>query len=250
MANHPRRAGSSRPYQTVGSSDTAQLPREYLVARRLAARGRYEKARRLYAGLESNAVEARLRALIGNDLAVLAAMAGELEAACRGLEVALAIDSGCQPSRLNLALLGAELGEAGTTAFPAGGAVTAGPPPPSSAVKVAILSFLFNWPSSGGGNIHTVELARFLAGAGYEVRHIYACYPGWEIGRVEDELPITSEALEFDEASWDVTEIQGRFRRAVDAIAPDYVLITDAWNMKPLLAEAVRRYPYLMRFQA
>ena len=29
-------------------------------------------------------------------------------------------------------------------------------------IRVAILSFLFNWPSTGGGNIHTVELATFL----------------------------------------------------------------------------------------
>ena len=31
----------------------------------------------------------------------------------------------------------------------------------------AILSFLFNWPSTGGGNHHTAELAAFLARAGY-----------------------------------------------------------------------------------
>jgi glycosyltransferase involved in cell wall biosynthesis len=36
----------------------------------------------------------------------------------------------------------------------------------------------------------------------------------------------------------------------VDEFAPDYVLITDSWNMKPLLAEAVRGYPYLLRLQA
>ena len=29
-------------------------------------------------------------------------------------------------------------------------------------VRVAILSFLFNWPSTGGGNHHTAELAQFL----------------------------------------------------------------------------------------
>ena len=31
---------------------------------------------------------------------------------------------------------------------------------------------------------------------------------------------------------------------------PDYVLITDSWNIKPLLAEAVADYPYVLRFQA
>ncbi len=40
------------------------------------------------------------------------------------------------------------------------------------------------------------------------------------------------------------------YRQAVEFIDPDYVIITDAWNMKPILAEAVRGYPYLLRFQA
>jgi hypothetical protein len=43
--------------------------------------------------------------LIGNDLAVLDAVAGEFDAARRGLEAALAIDASCQPARLNLELL-------------------------------------------------------------------------------------------------------------------------------------------------
>ena len=46
-------------------------------------------------------------------------------------------------------------------------------------VRVAILSFLFNWPSTGGGNHHTAELAHFLGRAGYEVKHFFARYPGW-----------------------------------------------------------------------
>ena len=38
-------------------------------------------------------------------------------------------------------------------------------------VKVAILSFLFNWPSTGGGNHHTVGAGRSSwPRAGYEVR--------------------------------------------------------------------------------
>ena len=31
---------------------------------------------------------------------------------------------------------------------------------------------------------------------------------------------------------------------------PDHVIITDSWNFKPLLAEAVREYPYILRLQA
>ena len=128
--------------------------------------------------------------------------------------------------------------------FEAVGAGAVGP------IRVAILSFLFNWPSTGGGNHHTAELAQFLARAGYEVKHLFARYPGWGIGRVTDELISPSEAIEFDESCWTVAEIQARYRKAVDAFAPDYVIITDSWNMKPLLAEAVRDYPFFMLYQA
>ena len=58
-----------------------------------------------------------------------------------------------------------------------------------------------------------------------------------------------SEALEFDPADWNVAAIQARYRLAVEAFHPDYVVISDAWNMKPLLAEAVRGYPYFLLFQ-
>ena len=56
-------------------------------------------------GLRRPAAEVRLRALVLNDLATLDAVAGEFDAACRGLEAALAIDESCRPARLNLELL-------------------------------------------------------------------------------------------------------------------------------------------------
>ena len=55
---------------------------------------------------------------------------------------------------------------------------------PAAQVRVAVLSFLFNWPSTGGGNMHTAGLVEFLKRAGYEVRHYFARYPAWGIGRV------------------------------------------------------------------
>ena len=115
---------------------------------------------------------------------------------------------------------------------------------------MAILSFLFNWPSTEGGNHHTAELAAFLARAGYEVKHFFAQYPSWGIGRITDGLISPSEGIAFDGSSWNVAAIQARFRQAVDAFAPDYVMITDAWNMKPYLAEAMRGYPYYLLYQA
>lgn len=51
--------------------------------------------------------------------------------------------------------------------------------------KIAILSLLFNWPSTGGGIVHTYELAVALGHAGFSVCHIFAQYDGWKVGCVE-----------------------------------------------------------------
>jgi len=117
-------------------------------------------------------------------------------------------------------------------------------------IRVAVISLLFNWPSTGGGNMHTAGLVEFLKRAGYEVRHYFARYLAWGIGRVSGDGLVASESLEFDEASWNVASIQARYRCAVDEFQPDYVAITDTWNMKPLLAEAMRGYAVLLLFQA
>jgi glycosyltransferase involved in cell wall biosynthesis len=121
---------------------------------------------------------------------------------------------------------------------------------PGAPIRVALLSFLFNWPSTGGGNMHTAGLARFLARAGYDVRHLYARFAAWGTGSVTDEGLVGAEAIDFGDSVWNVPMIQARFRRAVDEFQPDYVAITDAWNMKPHLAAAMRGYPCLLLFQA
>jgi glycosyltransferase involved in cell wall biosynthesis len=249
----------------------------YAVASRLAAEAQHDEARRLYQELAGAGLDSHERALIQNDLAVMAAMEGRLDEALGGWQAAIEIDCDCLVARLNRDLVQAEMGrngESGDTSelilAPAPMGLTSVVPPhppfghplpargegeesrrsPGGAVRVAILSFLFNWPSTGGGNHHTAELTHFLARAGYEVKHIFAQYPGWGIGRVTEELISPSEAIVFDEATWNVAEIQARYRAVVDAFAPDHVIITDSWNMKPLLAEAVRGYPYMLLYQA
>jgi glycosyltransferase involved in cell wall biosynthesis len=226
------------------------LPRPYRRACKLAEQGRYDEARRHYVQLEATSTDPRLKALVANDLAALSALDGDLDAARTAFQAALTLNSECEPARLNAALLQAELTPSTQQPITAGLAGAALPDPPAGPVRVAILSFLFNWPSTGGGTVHTAELARFLAKGGYEVRHLYARHPGWGVGRVETPTAYPSEAIEFDDASWNVPAIQARFRQAVDAFVPDHVIITDSWNMKPLLAEAVRAYPYILRFQA
>jgi glycosyltransferase involved in cell wall biosynthesis len=261
----------------------SDLPRPYRRACRLAAQGRPTAARPLYERLAAETDDPRIKALVANDLAALAALDGDTAKACTTLRAALELDPHCEPARLNLALLepGApagsppEVGPAGPQAEdgdarqghgssfarsspplrPLGADAASSPPSPADRngeppIKVALLSLLFNWPSTGGGTVHTAELARFLSRAGYDVRHFYARHLDWGVGRVETPLPYPHEALEFDVAGWDADTIRDRFRQAVAAFDPDCVLITDSWNTKPLLAEAVRGYPYVLRLQA
>ncbi len=210
-----------------------------------------------------------LRVLVQNDLAVLAAMEGRFDEACQGWRAAIESGRDCLPARLNLGLVEAELSMSAPTADvpplgiappreedqsvarekPESGTGNS-IPRRSGPIRVAVLSLLFNWPSTGGGNMHTAGLVEFLGRAGYDVRHFYACYPAWGIGRVADEEPLASEGIEFDDGDWNLGTIRQRFRSAVDSFAPDYVVISDAWNMKPHLAEAMRGYPYLMLVQA
>ena len=262
----------------------------YAKARALACQGQHHEARLVYVDLKRAIPReekfSRLRALIHNDLAVLAALDGQFDEARAGWQSALETDGECRVALLNRDLVEAEikLGQATEDVgelklAPAPDQTAPGlpqsfsdgdarlvqsfgrtdmlartePRPPGSlerTIRVAILSFLFNWPSTGGGNHHTAELAAFLARAGYEVKHYFVRYPGWGIGRVTDELISPSEPIEFDEPGWNVAEIQARFRRAVETFGPDYLIITDSWNMKPLLAEAVRGYPFFLLYQA
>lgn len=203
-------------------------------------------ARGLFEDLLASAPDSHWRSQIESDLAVLAADTGDLAEARQRLARALELDPQNESARENLRLLEAEDAPVVKPSEPAQFARNQ----VSTPKKVAILSFLFNWPSTGGGIVHTLELAEQLGHAGYAVRHIYARNEQWGVGRVTETLPYDALALDFDEATWNADAIKARFRQAVDGFDPDYVIITDSWNMKPVLAQAVRDYPYLLRLQA
>jgi glycosyltransferase involved in cell wall biosynthesis len=218
----------------------------YRRATELAAKGEEAEARRLYGVVSEGHGDVPFQALLANDLAALDAAGGALDAALRGFERALALDAGCRAARDNLALLREDL--ASTCPLPVIPAVPS-TEQPASPVRVAVVSLLFNWPSAGGGNVHTAELVHFLARAGYAVRHLFVHFAPWRVGHA-DPSPPHSQALDFDETSWNVRTIGERFRAAVDAFAPDFVLVSDCWSLKPHLARALRGYPVLLRFQA
>src|SRR5205814_6875952 len=85
---------------------------------------------------------------------------------------------------------------------------------------------------------------------GYEAQDIYARMPQWGLDNVTEPTGVPSVAIAFDAASWTAASIKRSFRQAVDAFQPDYVIVTDSWNSKPLLAEAVNGYRYYLRLAA
>ena len=116
--------------------------------------------------------------------------------------------------------------------------------------RIAIVSLLFNWPSTGGGAVHTKELAEHLARSGDAVRHFYAIYAPWGIGRVDDSLNYETCPLVFSISEWHEQGIRAKFQRAIQEFAPDWVIVTDSWNSKPLLVEAAVGFRTLIRVAA
>lgn len=219
----------------------------YRQAVGLAEQGDFDQARSAYRALVSQKAPSRLLALVENDIGALCAMRGEMSAARAQFARALAMDDGCRVARQNLAKL--DDNEPPATALSISEVSTSGAAS-LPRMRTAILSILFNWPSTGGGTVHTAETAKFLSRAGYDVKHFYAQYAGWGVGHVTLPLDYPSQALAFESADWNAREIQRRFREAVDHFQPDYVVLTDSWNFKPLLAEAMSGYKYFLRLAA
>ncbi|MES2789461.1 MAG: glycosyltransferase family 4 protein [Planctomycetota bacterium] len=121
---------------------------------------------------------------------------------------------------------------------------------PQRRTRVAIVSALFNWPSTGGGTVHTAETARFLTRAGYDVRHFVLQYDGWKVGRVTESVDWQLEYLKFSDSDWCGEAIARRTREQVALFQPDAIIITDSWNLKPRLAAALREWPCYLRLAA
>lgn len=242
------RRKSSAPAKEFRNGSCLGTQPAYHTACALAERGDSAEARSAFEVLGKRFTDSESRALIESDLAAIAAFEGMFDVAQQRFESALALDPCCKPAQKNREFLTASFSESAEMGSsipnPSDGADRSRP------VRVAILSLLFNWPSTGGGTVHTAETGKFLLRAGYNVRHIYACYPEWGLGNVSESTGVPSVPLAFTSPFWSAPSIQRRFREAVDAFQPDYLIITDSWNTKPLLAEAVRGYRYFLRLAA
>ncbi len=130
----------------------------------------------------------------------------------------------------------------GTTVFPSVKS--------SRRTRVAIVSLLFNWPSTGGGTIHTLETARFLQRAGYQVSHFYVKSAAWDVGRMDEPLDYSTQPILWEPSEDGLAQLQRQLRKGIETFAPDFVILTDSWTMKPRLAEAVEGYRFFLRLAA
>ena len=213
----------------------------------LLERGQHQVAKDLWNQVKQELTTPDHRIWENND-AVIEAIAGEPLSALGQFEDLLAESRDHELIRLNAAFLEHDLLERSGEAVPAHSLPVTSRS--RDRIRVAIVSFLFNWPSTGGGIVHTVELAKFLTQAGFDVQHFYPVRHEWGIGKVEAPLPISSQGIRFDDRDFTVDLIRDRFRQSIRAFKPDYVIITDAWNMKPVLADAVREFPFFLRYAA
>jgi hypothetical protein len=92
---------TTRPRGDAAGNDGLLI--NYWKACELARDGQYLKARAIYARLERTAkADKRLHILIQNDLAVLAAMEGNLHEACDAWRATIDQDRECLPARLEM----------------------------------------------------------------------------------------------------------------------------------------------------
>ncbi|MBY0585797.1 glycosyltransferase [bacterium] len=222
--------------------------RRYEEAVSLALQANYRGASSIYEQLRDEDLPSSLRSLVLNDLASLAALEGRWEEATSILQESLAINPDSAVMQENIALLRSVFPKTDSSLVPSDSVAHARQV--DRPLRIAIVSFLFVWPSRGGGIMHTVELASALLRRGFDVQHVFARYSPWGIGGVDSYLPLPSRAICFSEEQWNRHAIQEAFTKALEKIQPDCVLVTDSWNFKPWLAQAASNYPTFLMLQA
>lgn len=218
------------------SSKSATVWEDYRRWASVALAGEVSHAERGLRTLLDLVSEDSLRARIHNDLGVLATLQEQFALAADEFSAAVTNDPAWAVPSTNWDRLPIQYRRRAYAA--------------SRRTRIAIISLLFNWPSTGGGTIHTAETARFLTRAGYDVQHLVLSQSEWSVGQITDatDWPITQ--LEFSADQWHQHEIQKRVRQAVRKFSPDFAILTDSWNFKPRLAEALDGVPYFLRLAA
>lgn len=119
--------------------------------------------------------------------------------------------------------------------------------------RIVVLDLLFNWPPEGGARVDTLELTRFLSQR-HETRMIVPRIPdSFPRGRVQvppDQLGINLECLEVPQHLPDHRALCDLIRRRLDALAPDLLIIADAWHLKARLIAGLSDFSPVVRFYA
>ncbi|RLS54826.1 MAG: glycosyltransferase family 1 protein [Planctomycetota bacterium] len=231
------------PWMSLSNSSSRarsiSMAEQWQTVRRHVGQGELDHAASLLEGMSQQPAESHETVDILNGLACVLAASGHEFQAVAACELALRVDP--ENSQVNHTFQQLNAGANLPPIFRRNS---------DRPLRIAIVSLLFNWPSTGGGTVHTYELAQFLERAGFTLCHIFAQYADWQVGNVAGDYGVSHMAVPFAESEWNAPTIRRRIRETVDRFDPDMVIVTDSWNCKPLLAEAVQGYPYLLRIAA
>ncbi len=243
--------GSSGEFSSLQESLTED---QLIEAEACIANGELAKGQSLFHQLQKDLKDSRSQARIWNGLGVIAALQSDHAMAIDGFEQALRCDPSWHIPIFNrdrwLASESKRSGAKEIMCPETSNTETEITEQSDSLPRIAIISLLFNWPSTGGGTVHTAELARFLHRAGYPVRHFSFRYDAWQLGQVQEPVDWPLEELLMQASDWNALQIQHRLKQVLRQFSPDAVIVTDSWSMKPILAEACEGYPTFLRLAA
>lgn len=95
------------------------------------------------------------------------------------------------------------------------------------------------------------EVASCLQGLGCDVKVFTPLFKDYfPRGSIKTEPPFPVKLIPFNRFSFNFKQVQKKFKEAVDNYAPDVVVITDGYFLKPYLVEAFKLYPVFLRFYA
>lgn len=116
--------------------------------------------------------------------------------------------------------------------------------------SVAILSPLFNWPSTGGGVFHTIELAQQLCAHGIETSIVTIRCDDLAVGRVDQSVPVRVIVGQSSRGSLTCEAYCRIAKGIISDLNPKWTILMDSWNMRPQIVRALAGRRILLRQQA
>lgn len=116
--------------------------------------------------------------------------------------------------------------------------------------KIAFIDLLFNWPPDGGARVDLKEVMSRLSST-HEVTLLVPDFPDYfPRGRISGKFSFRIIKLPFNKWTFNAWHLPRIFKKAVDLLMPDHVLIADGWYLKFPLAAALKEYRPILRFYA